>query len=65
MADARMSDQLDPGEDEGVDGTECVEEKDEVVQRVPAISMAHEGLCAPAAKKKYLVVLLYVRRVSK
>ena len=57
-------DQLDPGQDEGVDGTENVEEKDEVDQRVPPTTMAPEGPCAPVAQKKYLVVLPYVREVS-
>ena len=37
-----MSDQLDSGEAEEVDGTEGVEEKDKVEQRVPATTTTHE-----------------------
>ena len=66
LADAQMSDQLDPGQDEGVDGTEGVEENDidEVEQRVPATTTAPGGPCAPGVKKKYPVALQYVRGVS-
>ena len=63
LADDRMSDQLDPGQDEGVDGTEGVE-KDEMEQSVPPTTTAFEGPCAPVARKKYPVVLPYVRGVS-
>ena len=61
LVDARMSAQLDLGQEEVVDGIEGVEEKDEVEQRVSATTTASEGPCAPAVKKKYPVVLLYVR----
>ena len=43
LADTRMSDQLDPGREEGVGGIECAEEKDEVEQRVPATTTAPGG----------------------
>ena len=43
-----------------MDGTEGVEEKDQVEQRVPPTT-APEGPGAPVAKKKYPVVLPYVR----
>ena len=56
--------QLDPGQDEGVDGTDGVEEKDEVEQRVPHTTTAPESPCAPVAKNKYPVVLPYVKGVS-
>ena len=64
MADNRMLDQLDPAQDQGVDGTEEVEEKDEVEQRVPPTTTALEGPCAPVAKKTCTVVLPYVKGVS-
>ena len=64
FVDAQMVDQLDPGKDERMDGTEGVEENGEVEQSMPATTMAPEGPCAPVAKKKYPVVLPYVREVS-
>ena len=61
---AWMSDQLNPGQEEGVDGIEGEEEKDEVDQRVPATTTAPEGPCVSVPKNKYQLVLLYVRDFS-
>ena len=60
LTDSQMSDPLDPGQEEG----EGEEEEKEVEQRGPATTMAPEGPHGPVAKKKYPVVLLYVRGIS-
>ena len=60
LADDRISDQLDPAQDEEVDGTEGVDEKDEMEQRVSPTTTALEGPCAPVTKRKYPVLLPYV-----
>ena len=65
LADNRTSDQLDPPQDKEVDRTEGVEQYDEVEQRVSPTTMALAGPCAQAIKRKYPVVLPYVKGVTK
>ena len=59
-----MSDQLDPGQEEGEDVKEGEEKEKKVEHRVPATTMAPASLHVPVAKKKYPVVLPYVRGIS-
>ena len=61
LVDSRMSDQWDSVEEEE-DGRDGKEEK-EVKQRAPATAKSPEGPRVPVTKKKYPVVLPYVRGV--
>ena len=57
LVDCRVSDQLDPGQEEREDGKQGKLEEKEVEQSVPAITMAPEVPHIPVVKKKYPVVL--------
>ena len=60
-----MSDQWDSGEEEEEDGIEEKDEEKNVKQRVPATTKSPEGPWElVTTKKKYCVVLTYVRGVS-
>ena len=59
-----MADQLDPGQEEEEAVKDGEDEDKEVEQRVPATTMASEGPRVQGAKKKYTVVLPYVRGSS-
>ena len=63
LADDRMSDRVDPAQDEGVDGAEGVDEQEKTEQRVPPTTIALEGPCTPVSKMKYPVVLPYIKGV--
>ena len=58
------SDQWDPGQEEEEDVKEGEDEEDGVKQRVPATTKAHKGPWVPLTKKKYPVMLPYVRVIS-
>ena len=58
-----MSDQWDPGEEEE-DGRDGKEEENEVKQKELANTKPPKGPHIPVTKKKYPVVLPYVRGVS-
>ena len=64
LADFPMSDYLDPGQEENEDVREGEDEDKEVEQRMPATTIAPEGPQVPRGKKKYPVVLPYVRGIS-
>ena len=63
LVDSRMSDQWDPREEEEEEVREGEEEDKEVKQRVPATTKSPEGPRVPVTKKKYPVVVPYVRGV--
>ena len=64
LADSHGSDQLEPVQEEEEEETEVEEEGKEVEQRVPATTTMPEAPLVPVVKKKYPVVLLYVRGIS-
>ena len=64
LADSWVSDQLDPGQEEGAFVIEGEEEEKEVEQIVPATTMEPEVPCVPVAKKKCTVVLPCVQEIS-
>ena len=63
LADSWMSDQWDPVKEEEEDVKEGEDEEKEVKQREPATTKAPAGPRVPVTKKKYPVVLPYVRGV--
>ena len=63
LADSRVSYQLDPRHEEGEGEKEGEEEEKEVEQNVTTTTMAPEGSRVPVFKKKYTVVLPYVRGI--
>ena len=64
LADSHASNQLDPVLEDREEEKEVAENEKEVEQRVPATIMTPGAPLVPVVKKKYPVVLLYVRGIS-
>ena len=61
LVDPWISDQWDQGEEEEEDGRQGKDEEKEMKQSVPASTKSPVGPRVLVTKKKYPVVLLYVR----